>query len=163
MQNVVLLISCDATKDYMNELRNSVGFPIVDVSSVRSALKVLRERAFSLVVRDTRLAEDGNSDLLVRAAGLSRVLDVNLSFTAIPVLVRRIHSTISRSQAEQFHARNAAIAHLQGELRDCVTGLLLESQLALGEVDASKHPRLVSIVQNAKRLSTRLKLEAEVA
>ena len=162
MQSFILLISGDTENKCVNELRTALAIPLVHVTTVRSGVKALNERTFSLVLHNTRAPEDPSSDLLTRAAGLIPVLEIDLTTIPIPTLVRRAHSTINRFATEQFHARNAAIAHLQGEIRDSLTGLLLESQLALREVDASKHPKLVSVVQGVTRLCARLRLEAQL-
>lgn len=161
MQSVILLIS-GVPSEYVNQLQTALCMPVFRVADLRSGLKALKQETFSLVIYSLSDTEVENSGILARSAGLIPVLEIDLTITPTPVLVRRVRSTLTRSAAEQFHARNAAIAHLQGELRDSLTGLLLESQLALGEVDATKHPKLVSVVQSAKKLCARLKLEADL-
>jgi signal transduction histidine kinase len=162
MQSVILLISDDTDSKCVGEFQAALGIAVVQAASARSGWKALRERTYSLVLYDTSDADDGTSDLIVKAAGLTPVVEFDLKATPLPVLVRRVRAALSRFATEQFHARNAAIAHLQGELRDSLTGLLLESQLALREVDASKHPKLVNIVQSATKLCSHLKLDAEL-
>jgi hypothetical protein len=151
VQSLILLIS-DYTENgcingCINELQTVLAIPIVRVATLRSGLKALKET---------------DSEILARAAGLTPVLELDLMATPPSILVRKVRSELNRFATKQFYARNAAIAHLRGELRDSLTGLLLESQLALREVDASRHPKLVSIVQSAMKLCARLKLEAEL-
>lgn len=166
MQSLILLISDSAENGCINgcinELQTALAIPVVQVVTVRAGLKALKERSFSLVIHSRRTPDEGESEMLARAAGLAPVIGVDLTMTPPSILVRQVRSTLNRFATEQFHARNAAIAHLQGELRDSLTGLLLESQLALREVDPTRHPKLVSIVQSATKLCARLKLDAEL-
>ena len=162
MPSPILLISGQADSGRINELRTNLATPILQVADIRLAVKALKEQTFSLLMLDMRASEDPTkSGLLVEVAGITPVLEIDLTTATISTLLHKIRSMRSRIAAEQVRARNAAIAHLQGELRDSLTGLLLESQLALREVDASRHPKLVNVVRMATQLSARLKLEAE--
>lgn len=167
MQSLILLISDKTENGCINgcisELQTVLAIPIVQAATLRSGLKALKERTFSLVIYSMRASGEADSQILARAAGLTPVLEVDLMVTPPSILVRHVRSELNRFATEQFYARNAAIAHLRGELRDSLTGLLLESQLALREVDPSRHPKLVGIVQSAAKLCARLKLEAELA
>lgn len=166
MQSFILLISDNTENRCLNrcidELQTVLAIPIVRVATLRLGLKALKERTFSLVIDSRSALEEADSESLARAAGLTPVLKLDLMVTPPSILVRQVRSELNRFATEQLYARNAAIAHLRGELRDSLTGLLLESQLALREVDASRHPKLVSIVQSATKLCARLKLEAEL-
>ena len=160
VQSPILLVSNDAGEAYINELQAEIAVPFVKVASIRAALKALRNQTFCLIMIDSKASHDpARVDLMTRVAGIAPALEVDLMATSVASVLIHARLTMSRFAAEQARARNAAIAHLQGELRDSLSGLLLESQLALREVDASKHPKLVNVVQIAGSLSARLKLE----
>lgn len=159
LQSSILLISSDADPAYVNHLQTELAVMVVHAVNLRAGLRALREQSFSLVILSASGFGDPTSvDLISSTAGLVPVFETDLKSHSPSSLLHQVRSILSRIEAEQLCARNAAIAHLRGELRESLTGLLLESQLALREVDASKHPRLVSVVQLAKGLSTRLKL-----
>ncbi len=99
----------------------------------RTALDVLRKRAFSAVVVDETLAEcdPAAADAIWEHAGQAIPLQINFALSGTARIVREIRAALSRREREQAVAQLAAREDLGMELRKTVTGLLLQSQLAL--------------------------------
>jgi hypothetical protein len=127
---------------------------IVDVASSRkAALTLLGRREYSVVVVDRSVCEsdpDG-AELLWKDAGLAVPLEVNFAISGASRLVREVRSALARREQEQLLAMRAASAAIDSDLKDAVTGFLLQSQLALAEPGIPP------------RIETKLKLMAEIA
>ena len=83
--------------------------------------------------------------------GLAVPLQINFAISGTARLVREVRAVLARREQEQALAMRAAAVAVESELRDTVTGLILNSQLALSE------PAL------SPELSAKLKTVAELA
>ncbi len=119
----------------------------------RAAWIALRHREYSVVVMDDCMAETNPAaaDLLWQSLGMAVPVNTNFAFAGGPRLARIVRAAIVRREQQQVHALRAAASLLESELKSTVTGLLLQSQLALAE------PSLTP------RLSSKLTLVAELA
>ena len=101
----------------------------------RTALDALRKRAFSAVVVDETLAEcdPAAADAIWEHAGQAIPLQINFALSGAARIVREIRAALSRREREQAVAQLAAREEIGMELRQTVTGLLLQSQLALSQ------------------------------
>lgn len=101
----------------------------------RAALDTLRKRAFSAVVVDETLAECDpvGADAIWEHSGQAIPLQINFALAGAARIVREIRAGLNRREREQAVAQLAAREDLGTELRKTVTGLLLQSQLALSQ------------------------------
>jgi hypothetical protein len=101
----------------------------------RAALDALRKRAFSAVVVDETLAEcdPAAADAIWEHSGQAIPLQINFALSGAARIVREVRAALSRRGREQAVALLAAREDVGIELRKTVTGLLLQSQLALSQ------------------------------
>lgn len=101
----------------------------------RAALDALRKRTFSAVVVDETIAEcdPAAADAIWEHSGQAIPLQINFALAGAARIVREIRAALGRREREQAVAQLAAREDLGTELRKTVTGLLLQSQLALSQ------------------------------
>ncbi|HEX4064958.1 MAG TPA: hypothetical protein VHZ09_02960 [Acidobacteriaceae bacterium] len=133
----------------------------VEIASSRAAaLRLLQRRAYAVVVLDHTLAEADaeGADLVWKYAGLAIPLQINFALAGSARLEREIRAALARRQREQQLAALAATAELDAELKNAVTGFLLESRLALEEKDLPPgiQSRLRTLAGIASRMRQRL-------
>ena len=138
----------------------------VEVASNRRAgLAALRRAEFGVVVVEESLAEADPewADLIWALAGLAIPVQVNFSISGCARLSREVKAALLRRDGEQAVARRAATTEIENDLKSAVTGLLLESQLALDEpaVPPSLEPKLRHLVELAGALRERLRGASE--
>lgn len=108
----------------------------VEIASTRSAaLRLLGRRDYAIVVLDQQLAEADpeGAGLICKSAGLAIPLQISFALSGTTRLEREVQAALARRQREQQLAEAAAAASLDADLKNAVTGFLLQSQLALAE------------------------------
>ena len=133
----------------------------VEIAATRSAaLRLLGRRDYVIVVLDQQLAEADpeGADLICKGAGLAIPLQISFALSGMTRLEREVQAALARRRREQQLAQSAAAASLDAELKNAVTGLLLESQLALAEpgVSPRMEARLRTLAGLAQELRARL-------
>jgi signal transduction histidine kinase len=133
----------------------------VEIASTRAtALRLLARRCYSTVVLDQMLADSDpeGAEVIWKSTGLAIPLQFSFALAGRERLERELHAALLRRQREQQLAQSAAAAAIDAELKNMVTGLLLESQLALGEADLSPRleARLRTLAEMAGSLRERL-------
>jgi hypothetical protein len=125
----------------------------------RAGLAALRRSEFSVVVLEESLAEldPRGADLLYQNAGTAPVVEVNFTISRAPRIVRQVRSAVAHRAQDGVRARTAAMVSLQNDLGASLTGLLLESQLALRDAMPDQEPKLRHIVELAGELRNRLR------
>ena len=163
MQSSILLITADIKSFPLDVVQRKLKVRIVLVPNRRSALAALPKREFSLVVAADQKSDENciGSAVLMQNAGGAAVVELNFDGLEISRIVHQIRAALDRALYERERARQAAIAALQGELRSSLSGLLLESQLALRESDSASRPKIANLVFLAGQLSERLKFPVE--
>lgn len=133
----------------------------VEIAASRAAaLRLLDRRQYTIVVLDQNVADSDpeGAELLWRHAGLAIPLQVNFALAGTARLLREVRAGLSRRQREQQLATIAAMAAIDGELKNAITGFLLESRLALAEegIPPGIETRLRTLESIADRLRGRL-------
>jgi CheY-like chemotaxis protein len=131
----------------------------VDVASARAAaLRLLNRRSYAVVIVDQMLAEADaeGADLIWKAAGLAIPVPMSFALSAADRVEREVRAALARRRKELQLAAAAAAAALDAEIKNAVTGMLLESQLALGEMAvppqiASRLQTLAGIADNLRK------------
>jgi len=77
------------------------------------------------------------AELLWKHAGLAVPLQINFAISGSARLAREVRAAIARREQEQSLAMRAAASTIESELKSTVTGLLLQSQLALADPQVS--------------------------
>jgi hypothetical protein len=134
-QRILLISGMTAAVDYADEIAQQLGVSVEVAASRKAGLDALRRREYALVIVEDSLAEGDatGADLIWKHAGLAIPLQVNFALSSGSRLVRDVRAALARRAHEQSLAMRAAATTLESELRATVTGLLLQSQLALAE------------------------------
>lgn len=133
----------------------------VEIASSRAAaLRLLARRSYAILVLDQILAEsdaDG-ADLIWKNAGMAIPLQLNFALAGSARLEREVRAALVRRQRELQLAVAAATAAVDDELKNAITGFLLESRLALKEenIPPRLENRLLTLAEMANRLRERL-------
>ncbi len=154
MQQFVLMITAmEGAENCAATLSRQLEFEVQVATTWQGGLGALREREYSVVIVDESIADADprGADLLWKNAGLAVPLQVNFAITGSSRLARDVRAAIARREQDQALAMRAAASTIERDLRSTVTGLLLQSQLALAEP------------ASPPQLTTKLKLMVELA
>jgi CheY-like chemotaxis protein len=154
VQHHVLIVSPMTDVNQVAEsLGSTLGCPVKVANGHRTAMVELRRRDYSLVVVDDCMAEanPAATEMLWQNLGMAVPMQINFAFHGGARLAREVKAALGRREQQQIMAMRAATSLLENELKSTVTGLLLQSQLALAE------PAL------PPKLTLKLELVAELA
>jgi hypothetical protein len=118
-------------------VQKQLGIPVEVAEGRRVALGILRKKEFSAVVVDETLAEcdPAAADAIWEHAGTAIPLQINFALSGAARIIREVRAALNRREREQAVALLAAREDIGSELRNTITGLLLQSQLALSQSD----------------------------
>jgi len=157
----ILLIAPETTAiPVSNSLRQELDAVVEISANRRSGLASLRRGEYSLVLLDESIAaaDSETTDMIYQSANAAPVLEINFAIAGVPRIVRQVRAALNRRAHDQAQARMAAAAALQSELNASLTGLLLESQLALREATPEQAPKLRHVIELAGDLRNRLRI-----
>jgi hypothetical protein len=160
----VLILSPIADADRVAaSLGASLGCHVKVASSHRSGLVALRHCDYSVVVVDDCIAEanPAATELLWQSLGMAVAVQINFAFCSESRLVREVQAAIGRRQQQQIQALRAAAFVLENDLKSTVTGLLLQSQLALAEPELT--PKIAGKLELVAELAGSLRRRLERA
>jgi hypothetical protein len=160
MPHAILIIAPTlAAEPIADALRTELDAAVEISPHRRAGLAALRRSEFSLVLLEESLAEldPRGADLLYQNAGIAPVLELNFAISKAPRIVRAVRSALAHRAQDGVKARAAAIVTLQNELNASLSGLLLESQLALRDATPAQEPKLRHLVELASDLRNRLR------
>jgi CheY-like chemotaxis protein len=135
-QHHVLIVSPMAEVSQVAEsLSAALGCPVRVANGLRAGVAELRRRPYSVVVVDDCMAETNPAatEMLWQSLGMAVPVQINFAFHSGGRLAREIKAALGRCEQQQVMAMRAAASLLENELKSTVTGLLLQSQLALAE------------------------------
>jgi hypothetical protein len=159
MQPALLLIAPESlAPPIADALRQDLRAQVETTPSRSTAVTLLRRNDFALILIDENLATaDSAADHLYQNAGSALVLELSLSLSSAPRIVRQARTALARRTQELSQAQAIATTTLHSELNAALAGILLESQLALREASLTQAPRLRHLVQLAEDLRDRLR------
>ncbi len=161
MVESILLIAPEAVSFRVAEmLRLELLHHPLDVAANRRAgLAMLRRGEYALVLLDESigLVDEDGAEALYQNAGAAVVLEFNFGIIGLMRVLRQVKSALARRTHDQQQARASVRAMLQSELSASLSGLLLESQLALREATGSQAIKLRHVVELAGEMRDRLR------
>lgn len=133
----------------------------VEIAATKStALRLLGRKRYAIVILDQVFADTDpeGSELIWKNAAVAIPLQINFALAGSTRLEREVRSALARREREQQLAVSAAAGALDVELKNAITGFLLESQLALAEADIPPpvESRLRTLAGMAEQLRERL-------
>ncbi len=160
MLTAVLLIAPDpATAPLADALRSGLPANVQTGSSARDLLPLLRREDFGLILFDenTAAADPASAEALYRAAGTVPVLEMNFAICNADRVLREVRAALQRRRENEEKARTAAATTLGNELNGSLTGLLLESQLALRNAGPELSRSLHHLIELAAEMREKLR------
>lgn len=157
--SILLVAPGPAALTLAHELQTHLDATSDVTGAVRTAVATLRREQFDLVVLEENLAESDTDStrLLYSGAGATPVLEINFGLCGTDRIVRQVRSTLTRRAQDEAKARKAATALLHNQLNASVTGLLLESQLALRQAGPELLPSLQHLIELASGIRDQLR------
>ena len=152
-QSVLIITAMANAEGWAEELATQLDLKASVVSTRKAALTALRHREYAVVIADSSVieADSETADLVWKHSGLAVPLEINFAISNRSRLVREVRAALARRAQEHKLALRTAALSLESELRSTLSGLLLQSQLALAE------PALTP------ELTDKLKIMAELA
>lgn len=161
MNHTILLISSIAgVENCALNLSQQLGVPVDSAPNRKEGIAALKRRPYSVVVVDESIveADSRGAELLWRFTSLAVPMQVNFALSGTARLARDIRAALSRREQEQALAMRAAATTIECQLKSTVTGLLLQSQLALAEpaLSGKVASKLKMVVELAGNLRVQL-------
>lgn len=161
MRREILLISSqDGAEKLARMLEEEIGFRVELAASPRLALVALRREFGILIVEESLLESDPDwANKVWELAGVATSLQVNFAICGFPRLIREVRATLTRRQGDEAIARRVVATEIENDLKSTVTGLLLETELALREpsIPPALEPKLRHMVELAGEIRERLR------
>jgi hypothetical protein len=156
----LIITAAEGVEEIAATLAKKLGLTVEVAGSRAAALRLLERRSYALVVLDQILAEADpqGAELVWRQTNLAIPLQINFALAGSKRLEREMRAALMRRQREQQMASVAAAAAVDTALKNAVTGILLESRLALAEkgLSPSIESRLRTLAGIANQLRDRL-------
>jgi hypothetical protein len=164
VQHKVLIITpmADANQAAAS-LATTLKCSVTVAATHRVGLVALRHQEYSVVVVDDCMAEGNPAalELLWQSFGMAVPVQMNFAFAGGARLAREVQAAISRREHQQTIALRAAASLLESDLKSTLTGLLLQSQLALAEPALT--PKLAGKLELMAELAGSLRKQLERA
>lgn len=160
-QAVLLVTAIAGAENCAAAIGRQLGTSVELAQNRRAALAALRRREYSVIVLDESMAESdpAGTEVLWQQAGLAIPIQVNLGISGCNRVLREVRSALQRRERELLLAMRAASRAMEGEMNTTLTGLLLQTQLALAEPALPTHvaAKLQQVVELAGTLRNQLK------
>ncbi len=164
-QTVLLVTGIAGAENCASAISRQLGLTVELAENRRTALAALRRREYSVLVLDESLveADPAGAEVLWQQAGLAIPIQVNLGISGCNRVLREVRSALQRRERELSLAIRAAAQLLEGEMNTTITGLLLQTQLALAEPTLPSHiaVKLRHVVELAGMLRDQLRNPSE--
>lgn len=164
-QTVLLVTTMAGAENCAAAIGRQLGLSIELAPNRRAALAALRRREYAVMVLDESLVESdpAGAEVLWQQAALAIPLQVNLGISGCNRVLREVRSALQRREREQSLAMRAAARLMEGEMNTALTGLLLQTQLALAEpgLPPQAAAKLQQVVELAGVLRKQLRSPSE--
>jgi hypothetical protein len=132
-KRVLLVSALSSAEQCAAAIMQQLGLDVEVVRGRREAMDALRRENYAAVIVEESLAESDAraAELLWKMTSLAIPMQVNFALTGEARLVRDLRAALARRDQDRDAAERAALAAMQSELRNTVSGLLLQTQLAL--------------------------------
>ena len=159
---ILLVTTSSRAKEYAAALERGTGHKTQLASSLPDALEKLEKAEYEILAVDQVLLEcDSRAlDTLLNRCGSAMPVHVNLSLQSSDRTVREVQAAMQRVARERRAAESFAGNLLRNELRSEVTGILLNSELALASRNIAPEvaDKLKSVRELAQRMRSRLEI-----
>lgn len=165
-QSMLLVTAMSGAENCASTIGRQLGLTVELAQNRRAALVALRRREYSVMVLDESLveADPAGAEVLWQQAGLAVPIQVNLGISGCNRVLREVRAALQRRERELLLAMRAAAQLIEGEMNTTLTGLLLQTQLALEEptLSPSLAVKLRQVVELASVLRDQLRTPVTV-
>lgn len=160
---VLLVTAMPGAENLARALSEGAGVVLEVARSRRAALASLRRQTFAAIVVDTDLPanEVTSTDMLWQNGGVAVPLELDLRALGATAVTRLLRSVIERRNDMEALVREDVARSMAEELRSTVTGMLLQSDLALR--DQTLTPALERRVRDLRAMADDLRLRLRAA
>jgi hypothetical protein len=133
--SILIVSGIEGVRNCVGTMSKQLEMDVEFAESRRGALDAMRRKEFAVVVVDEILVECDPlaADAIWERSGLAIPMQINFALAGAARIIREIRAALHRRKKEQETARLVAREDIGAELRNTVTGIVLQSQLALAE------------------------------
>ncbi|MGA2372902.1 MAG: hypothetical protein ACLPPV_22310 [Candidatus Korobacteraceae bacterium] len=160
---ILLVTTSSRAKECAAALEQGTGHKTNVASSVPQAVTKMQAAEFDGLAIDQSLLESDFRalDTLLNRCGIAVPLYVNLALHSNERVVREVQVALRRAEKEKLMATRTAEQVLRNQLRSQVTGILLNSELALRQKTIS--PDVAEKVRSVRELAEKMRSQLEIA
>ena len=159
---ILLVTTSSRAKECAAALEQGTGHKTHVASSVPQAVTKMQTAEYEgLAIDQSMLESDVRAlDTLLNRCGVAIPLHVNLALHSSERVVREVQVALRRAEKEKLMATRTAEQVLRNQLRSQVTGILLNSELALQQksVSADVAEKLRSVRELAEEMRSQLQI-----
>ena len=157
--SIVQLASEPAAAAVARLLADQLGATVTSVEDRRECQETLQHNLFHVVLLEetVTLENPAAAEALYQAAGQALVLEINFGLASADRVLRQVRCALAHRMRDEQKTRAALKVTLQNELSASLSGLLLESQLALHHAAPEAVPLLDHLVRLAESLCQQLR------
>ena len=144
-------------------LETALAQPTQAAKSFQEAAFCLRAQNYAAVVIDECLldADPDQASLILKHMQTAIPIYINGAINGIPRLVEKVQSALQRRAHDEAAARQSALSSLRSELREPLTGILLNCELVLDSpnVPSGIKEKIRAVHDLARQLGAKLQLD----
>jgi CheY-like chemotaxis protein len=160
---ILLVTTSSRARECAAALEQGTGHKTHVASSVPQAVTKMQAAEYDGLAIDQSLPESDFRalDTLLNRCGIAVPLYVNLALHSNERVVREVQVALRRAEKERLMATRTAEQLLRNQLRSQVTGILLNSELALRQKSIS--PDVAEKVRSVRELAEKMRSQLEIA
>jgi len=160
---ILLVTTSSRAKECAAALEQGTGHKTHLASSVPQAVSKLQSAEYGgLAIDQSVLESDFRAfETLLNRCGIAMPLHVNLALHSTERVVREVQAALRRGEKEKLVATRAAGQMLRNQLRSEITGILLNSELALRQ--ASISPDVAEKLKSVRDLAEKMRSQLQIA
>lgn len=160
---ILLITPSQRGSDCATAIETALTQPAQAVKSFQEAAVCLRNHNYSAVVIDECLldADPDQASSVLKHIQTAIPVYVNGAISGIPRVVEKVQSALQRRAHDEAAARLIALASLRSELREPLTGIILNSELVLDvpNLPIAIKEKIRAVHELAQQLGAKLQLD----
>ncbi len=160
---ILLVTTSSRGKECAAALERGTGHKTHLAASVPQAVSKMEAAEYEALAIDQSLLESDFRalDTLLNRCGIAVPLYVNLALHSTDRVVREVQVALRRSEKEKQLAMRSVEQVLRNQLRDEVTGILLNSELALRQTPLA--PEVAAKIQSVRALAEKMRSHLSIS
>jgi hypothetical protein len=159
---ILLITPSDRALECAKQIEAATDQPARVAASLSEAVSSLRCDDYTAIVLDECLfdADPEQGEFVLQHAGSATRVYVNCAISGIDRVIRELRAALRRREREETMARKAAEEALRSELREYITAILLDCDLALSVpgLPPNAEEKIRAVYRAARSLGERLQV-----